>query len=265
MTIREIAQGKLYAAQSLWWMGRHLNNWADVWRAYRQGDPAPALEFRRGFTLSGGKWDDPIVMLKEVYGERIYRHGLRSKPEGVVLDVGANIGAVAMDFADRWGLEIHAYEPNPGTFQSLQRNITESHFADRVVLFNEAVAGHVGSFEMWTELMSVAASGYSPEPPSGAKQVSVACVDLATVFRRVDGRTIFLLKIDAEGAEADILENASGLSFDRVRHVAVECHETLRPGAMAICRGVLDKQGFQCDTRPVAEHNGIHMLYGWKK
>ncbi len=265
MMALEIAQGKLQAARMLWYMGRHLNNWADVWRCYRQAMPTPALEFRRGFTLYGGKWDDPVLMLKEVYGERIYRHGLRSNPAGMVVDIGANIGAVSMDFADRWGLQIHAYEPNPETFHSLERNINDNRLSDRVVLFNEAVAGYVGSFKLWTEVVSVGASGYSSEPPGNARQVSVPSVDLATVFRRVEGRTIFLLKIDAEGAEADILDSARGLSFANVRHVAVECHEALRPGALALCCKVLDEQGFRSDTRPVAEHAGIHMLYGWKK
>src|SRR5579859_4181856 len=172
MTAQEIVRGKLYAAQTLWYMGLHLNNWADVWRAYRVDAPTPALEFRRGFTLRGGPWDDPIVLLKEIYADRMYRYGLRSNPEGVVVDIGANIGAVAMDFADGWQhLEVHCYEPNPTTFESLHRNIKDNGFSDRVKLFNEAVAGHVGSFDMWTEVMSVAASGYTKEPPPGAKQV----------------------------------------------------------------------------------------------
>jgi FkbM family methyltransferase len=265
MTVREIAQGKLYAAQKLWYMGRYLNNWAEVWRAYRLDHPTPALQFRRGFTLYSGNWDDPVLMLKEVYGDRIYYRGLRSKPEGVVVDIGANIGAVSMDFADRWGLQIHAYEPNPETFHFLERNITDNYFTDRVVLFNEAVAGHVGSFSLWTDVLSVGATGYSREPTPGARQVSVECVDLATVFRRVAGQTIFLLKIDAEGAEADILEKARGLSFEGVRHIAVECHDALRPGALAASRAVLDQHGFRCVTRQVADHTDLHMLYGWRK
>ncbi len=266
MTLREMANGKMDAAVTLWRMGRHLENWSPVWAAYRAGSTVPPLQFRRGFTLSSGKFDDPLLMLREIFGERTYRRYLKSRPEGVVLDIGANIGAVALDFANRWPeLKIHSYEPNPTTFEVLKRNVADNRLGERIVLFNEAVAGSVGYFELWTELMSVAASGYLDAPPAEAKRIQVPCADLATVFERVRGQQIFLLKIDAEGAEADILEKAVNLSFDHVQHLAVECHEQLRPGAMATCTTVMRDFGFRCKSHLVIEQSGIHMLYGWRE
>jgi FkbM family methyltransferase len=260
-----MANGKMDAAITLWRMRRHLENWAPVWAAYRAGVPVPALQFKRGFTLSSGKFDDPLLMLREIFGEKTYRRYLKSKPEGVVLDIGANIGAVALDFANRWPeLTIHSYEPNPTTFEVLKRNVADNGFADQVVLFNEAVAGSPGYFDLWTELMSVAASGYLDEPPPEAKRIQVPCADLAMVFERARGRTIFLLKIDAEGAEADIMQKAATLSFDHVQHLAIECHEQLRPGAMETCTTVMRNFGYRCKSHLVIEQSGIHMLYGWR-
>lgn len=225
----------------------------------------PVLKFRRGFTLASGKLDSPILLIEEIFDDEIYLRELRSEPEGIVLDIGANIGAVALDFALRWPqLRVHSYEPNPGTFQSLRRNIMENHVSDRVALFNEAVGAKVGTFDLWTEILSVGASGYIREVPPNAKLVSLPCVDLATVFQRLEGKTIFLLKVDVEGAEVDIFENTHGLSFADVRQVAIECHEQVRPGALEVCRGTLDRHGFQCKTLAVAEHAGVYMLYGWK-
>ena len=245
-------------------MGHYLHNWSDVWRAYRSGLPVPPLEFRDGFTLSGGRWDSPVLMLEEVFGDKIYRRQLPSKPNGIILDIGANIGATVLDFANRWPqVKIHAYEPNPSTFEVLQRNIFNNGLAGRVESFNEAVAGHVGSFNLWTEMISVGASGYFTESPSfEAKPITVPCVDLETVFGRVAEDQIFLLKIDAEGAEVDILKRSVGLPFSRVQHVAVECHNGLAPGALEVCQRITDNHGFRCVVKPVAEHAGIYMLYG---
>ena len=265
MTVQERILGKFRAARTLWRMCRHLTNWAAVWQAYRAGKRSPPLRFRRGLTLSSGALDDPLLMLQEIYGEKIYLRHLKSRPEGVVLDVGANIGAVALDFARRWpNLTIHSYEPNPETFQMLKRNISENHASDRVVLFNEAVAAQLGSFALWTGFISVGASGYLDQPPPGAKRISVPCVDLAAVFQRVSGRTVFLLKIDAEGAEVDILQQAANVPFGNVRNVAVECHEQLRPGALQACKDILHQLQFSYKAHAVVEEAGVHMLYGWR-
>lgn len=264
MTALEIACGKLHAVRTLWRMGYYLHNWTEVWRAYRSGLPMPPLQFRHGFTLCGGRWDSPVLMLEEVFGDRIYRRQLTSNPDGVIVDIGANIGAMTVDFASQWPqIKIHAYEPNPSTFEVLKRNVFDNRLAGRVELFNEAVAGHVGSFKLWTEMLSVGASGYYTESPSAeAKPTTVPCVDLATVFRRVGGEPIFLLKIDTEGAEVDILKRSAGLPFWQVQHIAVECHNDLAPGALEVCRRITDNHGFRCAVKPVAAHAGIYMLYG---
>lgn len=266
MRFSEIVRGKAYALRAWFRMVWFLRNGGKVWSCYRRSSPIPALEFRRGFTLQHGKWDTPISLLHEVFAEGLYHRYLRVEPKGVLVDIGANIGAVALDFATRWPqLEVHAYEPNPSTFETLNRNLQDNHLGERVVLFNEAVAGSIGSFDLWTEMLSVGSSGYLPDPPSSAKQVAVACVDLATVFQRVGDRRIFLLKIDAEGAETDILGQSTGLCFDQVQQVAVECHEKIRPGARTACQEVLERHGFRCKTHRIYEADGTDMLYAWKR
>ncbi len=262
----EIARGKMHAARTLWQMMRHLHNWEAVWLSYRSSTAIPPLRFRRGFTMYHGRWDTPVLMLQEIFVEEMYTHGLRTTPDGIVIDIGANIGAVVLDFATRYpGLPIHAYEPNPITFESLERNVVDNHLAGHVRLFHEAVAAKVGTFEIWTKIMSVASSGYLKEAPSAnATLASVPCVDLATVLERAGSQKIALLKIDAEGAEVDILNCGPGVSLAAVQSVAVECHDQLRPGALEECRALLAQHGFRYRVRAVAEHAGIRMLYGWR-
>jgi FkbM family methyltransferase len=224
----------------------------------------PPLQFRRGFTIHHGEWDTPVLMLHEIFSEQMYSRDLRSVPDSVIVDIGANIGAVALDFAEHWPLvEIHSYEPNPQTFQSLSRNVEYNHFGGRVKLFNEAVGACNGTFDIWTGVLSVGCSGYTSEIDPGAKLVRVPCVDLQTVFARIGDRKISLLKIDAEGAEVDIL--GSGLSFDSVEHVAVECHDNLTPHALDKCWSILVRHGFECKMKTVAPHAGVSMVLGYKR
>jgi FkbM family methyltransferase len=264
MTIRDIVIGKLGAVRTLWRLWRSLVNWRPVWRAYRLQQSLPPLQFRRGFALAGGQWDSPVLMVHEVFCERMYTRELHGSPRGVILDLGANIGAVSLDFVSRWPeLQIHAYEPNPETFKVLRQNVIDNGFANQVSLYHEAVAGTAGTFSLWTNVISVGSSGYSSGRPSdAATQVQVGCSDLAMVFSRAGGQPIYLLKIDVEGAECDILKASHGLSFDNVCNVAVECHDGLVPGALSKCHHILEQKGFRCKIKPVAKHAQIYMLYG---
>ena len=263
VTLAEVLAGKINAARTLWRMTRSLNNWLPVWQAYRSNAPIPPLEFRRGFTMHHGEWDTPVLMLHEIFSDNLYTHELQSAPDGVIVDIGANIGAVVLDFATRWpNLEIHAYEPNPLTFQSLLRNVEDNGLSGRVRLYNEAVAASPGTFGIWTGVLSVGSSGYLSDPGPAAKLVSVPCVDLRTVLSRVGRRKISLLKIDAEGAEADMLVAASVGPLDSVEHVAVECHDNLSPRALELCWDRLTQLGFLCKLKPVAAHAGVNMVLG---
>src|SRR5438093_11385149 len=92
---------------------RCLANWSEVWEAYRESTPIPPLSFRRGFDLTYGPSDDPIGLLHEVFGRRIYGWSWKEKPSGVAMDFGANIAAVVLDWtATAADLQLHAYEPN---------------------------------------------------------------------------------------------------------------------------------------------------------
>ena len=63
---------KLWALRALWRMFRYLENWRDVWAAYRTQQTLPALQFRRGFTLNHGPADDPIMLLHTVFARSEY-------------------------------------------------------------------------------------------------------------------------------------------------------------------------------------------------
>jgi hypothetical protein len=66
--------------------------------------------------------------------------------------------------------------------------------------------------------------------------------------RRLDQRKIWLLKIDTESAEADILEGAPAL-LNATRTMIVEYHDNICPRASARCRRVLDAAGFRWRER----------------
>jgi FkbM family methyltransferase len=264
MTVAEWVGYKFRAARTLCRMIRWLSNWRDVWSAYRAGLPPPSLQFRSGFTLHHGPHDSPISLLHEVFGERHYRRHLRSPVEGVMIDLGANIGAVTLDWARRSRpLRIHAYEPNPSTNKILRRNIETNGLAGRVTVYDEAVGRDSGELRLWTNVHSMTATGYGDAPPEGdAVALSVPLIDLDEVVRRAGGGPVALLKMDTEGAEADTLEGASLATLQVIRQVILEYHVRPCPNASARCQTALEQAGFRCLVRPIHAYHGL--IYAWR-
>ncbi len=259
MTVSEWVFFKYYAARTLGRMVRWLSNWREVWSAYRAGLPPPPLRFREGFTLHHGRLDSPVSLLREVFGERHYRRHIERPLDGVLIDIGANIGAVTLDWASRSSrLHIHAYEPNPATNRVLRHNVEVNGLTDRVTVHHEAVGRESGQLRLWTNVHSMATTAYSDAPPAPeAVATYVPLVDLNEVVRRTGGRPIALLKIDTEGGEADALEGATPATLGTLRQVVLEYHDKLCPNASGRCRKVLEQAGFCCLVRPMNAHHGL--------
>jgi FkbM family methyltransferase len=263
MTLGEWLAFKFRAARTFGRMFRWLSNWRDVWSRYRAGQQPPALEFRSGLTLHHGSHDSPIALLHEVFGEQQYRRHLHRPVEGMMIDLGANIGAVALDWANRSpALRIHAYEPNPATNTVLRQNIATNGLADRITVFDDAVGRESGAIDLWTNVNSMTATGYGGAPEPGAVPVRVSQVDLNEVIKRANGGPVSLLKIDTEGAEADTLEGASQATLQSIGQVILEYHVGLCPDAPGRCQKVLEQAGFQCLIRPTNAAHGL--LYAWR-
>jgi FkbM family methyltransferase len=259
MTVAEWLFFKYHAARTLGRMIRWLSNWPDVWSSYRASLPPPPLKFRSGLTLYHGLHDSPVSLLREVFGEQQYRRHIESPSEGVMIDLGANIGSVTLDCASRSRrLRVHAYEPNPLTNRVLRRNIEVNGLADRVTVHDEAVGREPGQVRLWTNVNSMAVTAYGVDPPTPeAVATSVPLIDLNEVVRRAGGGPITLLKMDTEGAEADTLEGATPATLEALRQVILEYHETLCPNASVRCKDILERAGFRCLVHPLNAKQGL--------
>lgn len=223
-------------------MARRLTNAGDVWRAYRQGGAVPTLRFRDGATLEHGPGDSPVFLFFEIFANGCYRRPLRLPPRGTIVDVGANIGAFTIDCALRYrDVRIEAYEPNPVPFRVLERNVIANGLAARVRVYNEAVGASAGTLRLWQSHGNITATAYPSADGMTGSPMAVPMIDLATVIARAGD--VGVLKIDAEGAEADILEGGRAV-LRRVEQIVAEYHEALNPGVLWRVEAVLREQGF---------------------
>lgn len=176
---------------------------------------------------------DPEV-LWDTFGEAYHRPPGLLPPDATILDLGANVGYTAVDFAVRHpGARIVAVELDGNNAALAERNL--SPFAERCAVLRAAVwscDGEVvyGGSEAWG-LRVV------PETVGGSYAPAIRIPTLLHDFglARVD-----YVKMDIEGAEAEVLTEAGWL--DRVDAIKIEVHP---PVTLESCEETLRSAGFR--------------------
>lgn len=212
---------------------RGLRNWPSVFMraalsfaGWAKGDIV--LRTRTGMVLSCPNDPSSWPALFEVLYEDVYRLKevkALSDETLVVVDIGAHVGAFALEVARRFPhARVTCYEPFPDTASYLNRNIAANQLEDRISVVLEAV----GATSERRLLYAVATSGSNSfQPSEDPSLVSTALEVPVTSFDSVAaamGGRIDIVKLDCEGSEYDIVLGSKSMSWREVRHVLLEHH-----------------------------------------
>lgn len=140
----------------------------------------------------------------------------------VVLDIGAHIGVFTAKALDLGAAKVVAVEPDPSNVECLRRNFSKEITAGRVVLVEEAawnkretLTFHLGESSAWNSLMG----------GSGPGTLEVAARPLDEIVAELGLESVDYVKIDVEGAEAEVLEGAAEVLRSHRPMVMVDSHQ----------------------------------------
>jgi len=138
------------------------------------------------------------------------------RPGNVFIDVGANVGmhTLAAARAMKGQGKIIAFEPFEPTMRMLEKSIWMNGFSSMTEIHQAAVSNAAGRQQLFIGATSGHHSLFALEPsPNNAQgPVEVPLVRLDSVIAA--GQRIDLMKIDAEGAELEVIEGAVSLIAD---------------------------------------------------
>ncbi|MCC5987299.1 MAG: FkbM family methyltransferase [Pararhodobacter sp.] len=145
----------------------------------------------------------------------LYLGGIVSISEGdLVIDCGANIGEFSLR-CNTEGAEVVAFEPDPREFRALSENAKDRFHVHNLALWHED--GELTFFEK-----NDTADSSLIDPGDYTQKTTVKVARLDSVRGVLDGsRRIKLMKLEAEGAEPEILEGAGAL-LHRIDFIAVD-------------------------------------------
>ena len=173
---------------------------------------------------------------EDVHGRRLFKTGvhepgltrffmryLKTAPQDVVIDLGANVGYYSLLFARRCpaGATIHVIEAEPYNFELLTGNLARNG-ASAVQAHHVAISSENGSADLF--LFKAGNRGkHSLVPMEGAERIAVRTVTFDSWWRNraLGDRVPTLLKMDVEGGEHGAMLGGREV-FGRSRLVVME-------------------------------------------
>ena len=117
--------------------------------------------------------------------------------------MGANIGSYTVLAAAGAGAHCIAFEPGSAAFAWLERNVRLNGIADRTELHRQAVGARSGNVVLTANGDTV---NHIVTAPAAGSQTET--VTMTTLDETLAGRAPFMLKIDVEGFETEVLNGA---------------------------------------------------------
>jgi FkbM family methyltransferase len=152
----------------------------------------------------------------------MFHHMMGGLPDGVFLDLGANVGVITAQ-ALAYGYDVIAFEPDPTALAQLRKRFA-NHEKVRIIPKPVGASARTATFYHFPTNTIASSLIKSPENAGGGT-IEVDVVDLVEFIRQMD-RPVAGIKMDIEGAEAECLEAILDAGLHKsVGYILAECHD----------------------------------------
>lgn len=194
---------------------------------------------------------------EDIFKKGVYDIKLNS-PSPKILDCGAHIGLSVLFFKQKYpNAKITAFEPNPYSFQILEKNVSQNNLKN-ITLKNQAISDKTGKIDFYISEEDIEVAWSWDNAAVKNKWLDLNRVDIisvnSTTLKPFLKEKIDLLKLDIEGMEERAL-TASGKNLSNARNITLEFHgSTTNPGNnVHRVIHLLKKQGYE-----------VKVNQGWK-
>jgi FkbM family methyltransferase len=217
------------------------------------------IRLRNGVAISAPISEPLVQLFKEVWIDRCYAPiNRRLEPGDAIVDIGANVGVFSLWAASIWpNAKVFAVEPSPQMFRYLEHNVATSRLKN-VTTVQAACSGRNGKGTLYRRGMEAMNTLYTRDNYGSTfdAMTTVSLFTLDNLFARYSIRVCRLLKLDCEGAEYEILFNASPETLATISAVSMEYHVGLNGHHAAQLEEFLRAHGFHVDLMPLSDEEG---------
>lgn len=161
-------------------------------------------------------------LLDEVFLNGSYYFSDPITNDGIIIDLGANIGVSSLFFSMKWpSVTIHSVEPDPENFRRLQQTAS---VLKNMILHNAAVWPEATTIPFYRNRRRGSSSSIHPEG-SDIEKIEIGTITLSQLLEQTGAKRVSLVKFDIEGAEEKLFSGFN--DFQRIERLAGELHHDL--------------------------------------
>jgi FkbM family methyltransferase len=178
-----------------------------------------------------------LEVVVELWLEHTYTAGFYRPADGdVIIDCGANVGLFTIQMArQNRHCRVIALEPFPENFEYLETNVARA-CPENVLCCEVGLGAGFGKGQM----QAVGARSLDHVLRLESATVDgVPVIPLGGLFDLANVQEVDFLKVDVEGSEHDAFAAASSDLLGRFKRIAMEYHDQIVPGTLALLRRVL--------------------------
>ncbi len=177
-----------------------------------------------------------------------------------VVDIGANIGVASLLFARYPGAKVLAFEPLPANLQKLQGNLDLNGITN-VQAIGAAVSAKRGSALFQVNPASNVGGHLDADAGNMHTTITVPTLAWEDIRSLAGDWPIFLVKMDCEGGEYDILNAIPEADLRRIPYLTMEVHDVDRHHRLPWVVDKLQRMGFTLSYQPdMFQRPNLHHL-----
>lgn len=220
----------------------------------RLPSPRNMIRLKGGLTVVTPVDAELTALFHEIWVDRCYvPEPLTLEPHDTIVEIGAHMGVFTLWAAAQYpGIRVVSLEPCPESFAILQQNISRNRLKS-VELLQSACGGHSGPAILVSRGPNSMHTLYDRDLLLSTFRSlgPVRMLSLDDLFNQLGIGRCGLLKLDSEGAEYEILLNASDATLHRIRNIAMEYHVGLNDHTPDELADFLSDKGFAVKVQPM--------------
>ena len=174
-------------------------------------------------------------------------------PDDVAFDFGAHIGSFALPLAQRHRCRAYGFEPDESSLRLAQASSLINGLDRLAIFLPSGVGGSDGTVQLYESdetwgHTTVAGGGPANQLTGRSTQINV--MSLASALDVAGDAARRFVKVNTEGAEFDMFEQASLETLRRVDCFVGEIHFDLGRPDFSPCQRRLESAGFDVDLQP---------------
>ncbi|BFI73750.1 hypothetical protein YN1_7370 [Nanoarchaeota archaeon] len=164
--------------------------------------------------------------IEEIFEKNIYGN----KFSGIILDIGASNSDSSIFFAVNGAEKVIALEPFPESYEMGKFNIEINNLGDKIILLPYALSDKDRYSEFYISTSNPNANSLKPTEfikehgTTFKEKIKVKTISLKTLIENYKIDRIYLLKMDCEGCEYEIIRNLPIEILNKIDNIILEFH-----------------------------------------